>query len=61
MENEKKWYKSKTLWVNAIAIAAIIIQSETGYVVSPEIQVLALGVINVILRKITKEKIVWKA
>ena len=56
----KNWWKSKMLWLNIISIAVIIIQAETGYIVSPESQLLILGVINLILRIITKEKIVWK-
>jgi hypothetical protein len=55
----KKWYKSKMLWVNAIAIAGIIIRSEMGYTFTPEIELMILGAINMILRVITKEEIVW--
>jgi len=53
----KSWYLSKTLWLNVIAIAVIIIQCETEYVISPEVQLGALGVINFILRLITKEEL----
>jgi len=51
----KKWIRSKTLWVNIIAIVAIILQTEYGFVISPEVEVAALGMINLILRAITKE------
>ena len=51
----KKYIKSKTLWINLIAIAAIIIQAEYGFIVSPELEVAALGIINLILRKYTNE------
>lgn len=51
----KKWIRSKTLWINIIAIVAIILQAEYGFVVSPEIEVAALGAINLILRAVTKE------
>lgn len=51
----KKWIGSKTLWINVIAIAAIIIQAEYGFIVSPELELAALGVINLILRKYTNE------
>jgi len=51
----KKWIRSKTLWVNIIAIVAIILQAEYGFVISPEVEVAALGMINLILRAITKE------
>lgn len=55
---KKKWYLSKTLWVNAIALAAMGIQNATGFEVSPEIQVYVLGAVNVILRLVTKEELV---
>jgi hypothetical protein len=51
----KKWYASKTVWANIITVAAIAIQSYWGYVVDPSIQTLALAVVNVVLRKVTKE------
>ena len=55
----KKFWKSKSFWVNILAIGAIIAQSQTGYVVSPETQVTILGFINLVLRLVTKEEIVW--
>ncbi len=51
----KKWIKSKTLWINLIGIAAIILQCEYGFVIKPEHEVIILGFINVILRAITNE------
>lgn len=53
----KKWYHSKTLWVNAIAIIAAII---VNFNVDLSEQILAaeasiLGVINLILRVITNQ------
>ena len=51
----KKWIRSKTLWVNLIAIVAIIIQAEYGFVVSPEIELMVLGAVNLVLRKLTNE------
>ncbi len=58
MEN-KIWYASKTFWLNIIAIVAIILQGKFGYTVSPEIQVAILALINIVLRAITKQEIVW--
>jgi len=46
----KKWYTSKTLWVNLIAVAAGIIG---GDALSPEMQVGILAVINMVLRAVT--------
>ena len=51
----KKWIRSKTLWINLIAIGAIIIQCECGFVVSPELEAIALVVVNIVLRSITNE------
>jgi hypothetical protein len=56
----KKWYSSKTLWVNAIAIAALIAQAQLGFVMSGEEQVAILAVINLILRVVTKEPLSLK-
>jgi len=56
----KNWWKSKLIWVNLLAIASIIIRAEFGYVITPLGEVAILGAINVILRAVTKEEIVWK-
>jgi hypothetical protein len=56
----KKWYMSKTLWANAVAIIAIIAQGVTGKELIPvEAQGVILGLINVALRAVTKENVVW--
>ena len=52
----KKWYISKTLWINLLAIVGIVIW---GAELPPETIGIALAVINFILRLITKEPIVW--
>ena len=56
---EKKPWASKTLWVNILGVVGILAQTYTGFVIGPELQVMILGVINVILRLITKEEISW--
>ena len=56
----KKWYLSKTLWVNVTAIAALIAQAQFGFIVSGEEQVAILAVINLILRVVTKEPLSLK-
>lgn len=56
---QKQWYLSKTIWVNALALAGLITQTQTGFVFSPEMQALALSVVNMLLRVITKEEIIW--
>jgi len=53
-----KWQKvvrSKTLWVNLIALIALIAQLEYGFVIAPEEQASAIAVINLALRALTKE------
>jgi len=49
--------KSKTFWVNLVALIALLIQSQTGFVITPEEQTAIVVVINMILRAVTKEPI----
>ncbi len=55
----KPFYESKTLWVNVIAIMAMMIQMRYGFAISPEIQTLVLSLTNMLLRSVTKENIIW--
>jgi len=55
----KSWYLSKTLWVNVIAVAAAFGAKQAGIQISAEDQVAALGVINLILRVVTKQPVAW--
>lgn len=58
---DKKWYMSKTLWANILAILAFSIQLFTGQDwLSAEQQGMILAVLNMFLRFVTKEKIIWK-
>ena len=50
----KKWYTSRTLWTNALAIVAVIF---FGKEFTPETVGIALSVINLILRLITKQEL----
>jgi len=60
MENGKPFYTSRTLWVNLIALAAIILQLATGKeAFNLEAQASLLAVINLILRLLTNRKIGW--
>ena len=60
METKKFWH-SKTLWVNLIAIVGIVLNSLYGVEIDAELQATfataILGVINIILRLITKQPI----
>lgn len=59
--NSKAWWMSKTLWVNALAGLAMIIQALQGAPwFSPEAQAGALAVINVLLRLITGQPLSTK-
>ena len=53
--NTKRWYTSKTLWANLLAITALVAQAEFGYVLDVEAQAVILAGINLILRIITKK------
>ncbi len=58
--DQKKWYYSKTLWANFVAVAAIAVQGLTGKeLFNPEMQGAMLGVANFVLRLITKSDVVW--
>lgn len=59
MSDAKKVWESKTLWVNLIAAAALLVQTKTGFVVGPELQALGLTIINAFLRSITDKPIEW--
>jgi hypothetical protein len=55
----KKWFTSKTLWVNIIAVVADILLRFFNINLPNGADIAALGAINLILRLITKEAIVW--
>lgn len=55
----KKWYKSKTLWVNILALIVLFLDEKMGVKLSVEEQTSILAVINIILRIVTKEPIRW--
>ena len=53
--NTKRWYTSKTLWANLLAIVALIAQGQFGYILDVEAQSVILAAINLLLRIITKK------
>ena len=56
-ENKKVVWKSKTLWINfLVAISAFF--PAVKEVVTPEILVMLLTIVNMFLRLITKDKVV---
>jgi len=57
---QKKWFYSKTLWANFMAVIAIAVQGLTGNeILNPDVQGAMLGVANLALRLITKSDVVW--
>lgn len=55
----KNWYLSKTLWFNAVAGLALLLQNRYGFLIAPEAQSGILALINIILRVITKAPLDW--
>ena len=55
----KAWWTSKTIWVNVLAVAATFATSQFGFEISAETQIAILGVVNFILRVITKSEVAW--
>lgn len=60
VQDLKSIYKSKTFWVNVIAIVAFGIQSKFGYIIDETVQVQLLGIINIGLRMVTNQPVTWK-
>jgi hypothetical protein len=50
---------SKTIWVNLLAFIAFWVQREFGFVISEDLQMEALTLINIALRFVTKDAIAW--
>jgi hypothetical protein len=59
VQDAKRLIESKTFWVNALAFLAFGIQSKFGYVIDESVQAQILTAINVVLRMITKDPVVW--
>lgn len=53
----KKWYLSRTIWINIIALAAFAVQSKYGFVVSPGEQLVVIGFVNLIMRFFTGKEL----
>ena len=55
--DSKKWYLSKTFWVNLLALIAMVAQMQYGFVFSAEMQTSLLVLINMALRLITNKSL----
>lgn len=58
----KSIFISKTFWVNLLALIGMVLQGLTGneILINVETQATILAVINIILRTVTKDSVVWK-
>ena len=50
---------SKTFWLNAAGILALLLQSEFGFLLAPHYQALGLAAANLVLRQLTGQPIDW--
>ena len=57
---DKSILASKTFWVNLIAIGSSVIGQQFGFELDMAAQGSILGVINIILRCVTKSPVVFK-
>ena len=53
----KPVWRSKTLWANVLALAALLGSRYAGVEISAEDQLAILGVINVVMRLISKDEV----
>ena len=54
----KNWYNSKTIWINLLVLVGSLISGITGENwLDGEAQLIALSVIDIILRKVTSQGI----
>ena len=54
--NTKKWYDSKTLWVNALIVVGGVLTAVAGQLAAGE-TITALGLLNIVLRLLTNQQI----
>lgn len=54
---KKAWWRSKTLWVNAVALIASLLQLKFGLIIDPATQGVILTIVNLILRAVTNEPV----
>jgi hypothetical protein len=60
-KTSKPWYLSKTIWAQVLAIVGIAVQTQTGWIIDPEIQGAILILVNLILRATTGMGLTAKA
>jgi hypothetical protein len=58
MEHTKRWWESKTIWVNVILLTIAILGVFLDFkVLDPEVVAIASAILNVILRFVTTEPV----
>ena len=55
--DKKRWWRSKTLWVNLVAGLALVGQSQFEFIIDPEAQAGILVFVNLVLRLVAKEAV----
>lgn len=55
----KSWLLSRTIWANVVAVAAGFAAQKFGIQIDAATQVAILGVINLVLRVVTKQPVAW--
>jgi hypothetical protein len=60
LKQSKPFWQSKRVWTTVVGVVCFIAQSQFGYVIDPAIQVQILGVIQLILIKVSHHDIDWK-
>ena len=55
LEKGKEWYKSKTLWINAVLLVALVIELTIDATTAAKVTGFLLPIVNIILRSITTQ------
>ena len=55
----KAFWLSKTLWINVLAVAGLFMQTQSGFIFDASMQAGLLCLVNIGLRTITKEPVIW--
>lgn len=59
-ETAKSIFKSRTFWINFIGFVSVFLENQYGFGIDPGVQLQILAFVNIILRTITKEPVVWR-
>jgi hypothetical protein len=55
--NSKPIYQSKTLWLNLVGMAILIVNSQIGHLIPTEYGALALAILNIANRFLTTQPV----